>query len=545
MNEKRTGTLPVGGGTGETSPGALIELPAPVDYTTNNFNGEIGYATRPLTASIDFIYSDFGNANHVLDYESILSTKTDSTTLPTNNDYYRVGFKGSALLPLNSRLNVNLANARSESEFDLLQSYLLTGTAVQSLVTSPNSLSATTFHGKKDIQNYNIVVTSNPVSYLDGKIFYKYYSTTNNSDQITTVDTMSTNTLNPTTTITNNLFDYRRNTIGADLGIKLPDKFHFDVGYSYVKTDRSREDIPMDFDNIVKAELRWNGSDFVTPKISYEHLQRSAAGPTAADLASTNNFGIDSWLRRFDASSQTRDTYKVAADFYPVENLDLGLALQYIKANWAQDILGTRSKTTAEADFTGQYPIGQIASVSAYFDLQNIKTYSYFRRFDSTHNDVNPFDPQTSSNYNWDMSINDNTYEFGAAAEVYLMPKKLTLRLQYDYTNSDGSDDLNILNTAALAAISTTANNGNIDIPNFDDYRDSSFTAKLSYLVTRSLSVAAGFSYEEYKYNDVAVDNYQYFFSNSTGTTPYYLSGAYSSPSYTARVFFLAAAYRF
>ncbi|MBF0505704.1 MAG: MtrB/PioB family outer membrane beta-barrel protein [Nitrospirae bacterium] len=543
-NERRTGILPVAANTGMTSPGAFIELPAPIAYTTNNFMGEIGYAAKPVIASLSVLYSNFTNDNHVLNYESILSTKTDTTTLPPDNDYYRIGFKGSLQLPLNTRFNVNLANAHSESTFDLLRSYLLNGTTPVSLTTSPNSLSSSTFHGKKDIQNYNFVLTSNPVSFLDGKIFYKYYNTTNKSDQITAIDTNNSTTASaPGFLFTNPLFDYKKNTYGGDLGFRLPARFYLDIGYSYVSTDRSREDIPVTNDNIYKAELRWNGLDYLTPKIGYERLQRNAAGPTAADL--TDNFGIDTWLHRFDASRQTRDTYKAAVDFYPLDKLDMGVAYKYKKSDYPGDILGLQNSRTDELDIYGEYGIGNIAKVNGYFDIQNTKTNSSFRRFDTTNTDVNPSDPQSASLYNWNMAMKDDTYEFGAGVDVYLVPKKLTLRLQYDYVNSDGNDDLSIFNSAALAALNPTANNSNIDIPSFDDYKKSSFTSKLSYAVTKSIAIAAGFSYEQYRYSDASLNNYKDFFTNSAGTTAYYLSGAYANPSYTARIFFLSAAYKF
>lgn len=543
-NERRTGILPVAANTGMNSPGAFIELPAPIAYTTNNFMAEIGYAAKPVIAALNILYSNFTNDNHVLNYESIVSTRMDSTTLPPDNDYYRIGFKGSLQLPLNTRFNINLANAHSESKFDLLQSYLLTGTTPVSLVTSPNSLSSTIFHGRKDIQNYAFVLTSNPVSFLDGKIFYKYYNTTNRSDQITAVDTNNTTTASgPGFLFANPLFDYKKNSFGIDLGFRLPARLHLDTGYSYVSTDRSREDIPTTNDNIYKAELRWNGLDYLTPKIGYERLQRNATGPTAADL--TDNFGIDAFLHRFDASKQTRDIYKASVDFYPLDQLYLGAAYKYKQSTYPDDILGLKNSRTDEVDIYGEYGIGNIAKVNAYFDIQNTKTNSSFRRFDSTHTDVNPADPQNASLYNWDMSMKDDTYEFGAGVDVYLVPKKLTLRLQYDYVNSDGFDDLTILNSAALSALNPSATSSNIDIPSFDDYKKSSFTTKLSYAVSKSLAIAGGFSYEQYRYSDTSYNNYQNFFTNSTGTTAYYLSGAYANPSYTSRVFFLSAAYKF
>jgi MtrB/PioB family decaheme-associated outer membrane protein len=550
QSEHRNGILPVGANTGMNSPGNFIELPAPIEYITNNVRGEIGYAAKPVFASLNIFYSDFTNDNPVLYYESIKSTQTDSTTLPPNNDYWRFGFKSSVQLSPNTRVNVNLSNARAESNFDLLTSYLLTGTTAVNLQQSPNSLSSSTFNGRKDIQNYSFVLTSNPVSFLDARVFATYYRTKNNSDQITAVDVNNTTTASaPGFLFTNDLFDYSRGTVGVDLGFRLPDRFYLDTAYHYTDLDRARSDIPGTNDDVYSAELRWSGLDFLMPKISYQRLQRGSTGPTAAALA--DNFGVDEWLRTFDAASQTADTYKVSVDFFPLDNLDLGIAYKYKNAKYPNTVLGMLNRKTNELDVYGGYAIGSFARVDAYFDLEDTNTYSFLRYFNSTSKDPNPYNPSYvnlngvsgDTAYNWDMTLKDNTYEYGVDLELYLIPKKLTLKLQYDYVNSDGNDDLTIFSQAALTALNPAANNSNIDTPDYDDYKKSAFTFTFIYAISKSFIMTAGASFEEYKYSDVSLNDYQYVFGS--GTSINYLSGAYANPSYNASVVFLTTAYKF
>jgi hypothetical protein len=145
--------------------------------------------------------------------------------------------------------------------------------------------------------------------------------------------------------------------------------------------------------------------------------------------------------------------------------------------------------------------------------------------------------------YNWDMTLKDNTYEYGVDLELYLIPKKLTLKLQYDYVNSDGNDDLTIFSQAALTALNPAANNSNIDTPDYDDYKKSAFTFTFIYAISKSFIMTAGASFEEYKYSDVSLNDYQYVFGS--GTSINYLSGAYANPSYNASVVFLTTAYKF
>src|SRR5208337_2111828 len=133
-------------------------------------------------------------------------------------------------------------------------------------------------------------------------------------------------------------------------------------------------------------------------------------------------------------------------------------------------------------------------------------------------------------------------YEWGAGADIYLIPKKLTLKLQYDYVNSNGNLDFGIFNSAALGDINPAANNNNIDIGAWDDYRKSSFTGKIVYNISKSFTMAAGASVESYKYNDIIYSNYLY---NSSNAPLPILTGAYANPSYSATVVFLTSTYRF
>jgi hypothetical protein len=91
---------------------------------------------------------------------------------------------------------------------------------------------------------------------------------------------------------------------------------------------------------------------------------------------------------------------------------------------------------------------------------------------------------------------------------------------------------------------SLTAPVGNPNIDNdVDSYHKSSFTFKTTYVVSKNFSVAAGASFEQYKYIDYGLENpnYQYY-SALTGS---YLTGAYANPSYNASIVFITAAYKF
>ena len=536
--EERDGIKPTAGSI--TTPGGpFIELPEPVSYTTDSLKVEAGYAKKPFFASVSYLYSDFSNDHKLLNWQHpTRTTLTERTTLPPDNEYHKIAFKGSVKLPMNSKFNVNLSSSAAKSDFSLLNSFIYEGAAAVTALT----LSDGTFDGKVNTQNYAFVLTSNPVSFLDGKIFYKYYNKDNKSDRITTTDP------NNSAPFQNHLFDYKKDYFGVELGFRLPAHFYLKTAYNYLKIDRNRGDFPETTDDIYSVDLKWSGLDFMTAKVGYERLNRSGDHKiiTAlfADEQATYN-ALEPFVWRYDAAPQDRDTYKAAIEIYPVANLSVGLGYKYKKSNYKDTVLGLRDDKREEFLIDGDYEIGKLAKVFAYYNYERIKSYQFQRRYNASFtsipaNQINPATTTaaTTSFFNWDVKQKDETDEFGVGTDIYVLPKLLTLKLQYDDVRSNGTADF-----TEYVAFGSGHTNDNIDISNWDDYRKKSFKAKAVYDFSKAISVMAGYAYEQYKYSDAALDNYQYTIVQGANTS--YLTGAYKDQSYNASVIFAGVTYRF
>jgi hypothetical protein len=404
------------------------------------------------------------------------------------------------------------------------------------------TLSDSIFHGKIDTQNYNFVLTSNPLSFLNAKIYYKYYDRQNRSNQITTVDPLFAGGA----PFVNQLFDYTKNNIGVDLEWSLPANFQLGTAYAWMMTNRARGDLPKTYDDKYSAELKWTGLDFITPKIGYERLIRTSnVGTLLKEYAGdqTTENAIAPYIKRFDAAPLTRNTFKTGLDIYPLPSLSFGIGYKYIYSDYKDTILGLRNIKSHELNMDASYTIGKIAHLNAYFDMELSKDDQFQRVF--TVGGANPDGSiQNATNYNWDAKTKDRSYAWGAGMEVYIIPKKLTLTLQYDNIRSDGHIDFTYLTAAALAAGRT---NDNIDIGSWDSYRLNSFLAKLRYTPTKKITFTVGYAYQDYKYTDASFDNYALVngaFPPGNSSTAL-LTGAYANPNYHSHVGFLAAAYRF
>jgi MtrB/PioB family decaheme-associated outer membrane protein len=511
-HEEKTGTYPVGVATGTSiSPGSsFVEVPMPIDYRTNALNMVAGYAKNPYFAALSFYYSQFDNANSLLYFDRPTGTGAsfgntfvqDAYSLPPDNESYKVAFKGSAKLPSNSQFSANLATGRATSD----ENVLLAGTSTLGPV----------FHGKVDTDNVDLVFMSNPIRLLNAKVYYKYDDRKNESDQLTLAG------------VTNDLIGYQKNKFGIDLGWNLPAKFKLDTNYSFVDTARQGTDIiPTTRDNTLSTELTYRGLDFMTPKIGYVWMQRYADH----DQASPTD--VEAYIWRYDVAPKTQTTLKASLDIFPVSDLDFNVGYKYIDTGYTNTLLGLQATRSNQINLDAGYTFGKLFKVNAYYDIELQDNYQFQRAFTGTN--ANP-STQNATNYNWGVEFKDNSYSWGIGSEIYIIPKKVSLLLQYDNVNSNGNADFTYLFAPALT---NGLNNNNIDMGNYDDYRLSSYSIKIVYTPTPRYAFTLGYAYESYNYDNAQLANYLMI----QGTN--YLTGAYANQNYNAQIIFTAMEYKF
>ena len=512
--EDKTGVKPAGANGGFFDFFNTSEIPEPVNYKTDSFTVQAGYAKKPFFASLSYFYSTFDNDSRVLNFTNAFSGQPDALTLPPDNDYYKIAFKASLFLPFQSRLSLNLGSARTKSGPSRL---------LDVFTSEPTDES---FNGRIETTNYDLSFTTNPVPWFDAKVFASYYDKDNESDVMDDG-------------VINELFDYTKRYEGFDLGFKLPLHFYLSGGYkNYNIHFNNRIDVKETNDDIYAVNLRWSGFDFLTLRTGYERANRQMdrAIPDEPDEAD-----VEAYVRRFDVAPMHRDSFKVSADISPMDSLNFSLGYVYKKTDYYDTVLGLQEDKRDEFTVDADYSIGRIAKLYGYFDYEKVRAEQYQRRFSSSAT-INPDGPvQDASNFNWELTQKERTYDYGVGTDIYLIPKKLTLKLQYDYVMSNGNADFSYLLDAALPPGQT---NSSIDASNWDDYRRRSFKVKAVYDIMKALTLTAGYAYEKYTYDDIQTEGYEHVV-RSSGVANTYLTGAYKEPDYKANVYFLGVTYRF
>ncbi len=536
---EKKGLFPIGVSAGSPG-GAGIELPMPINYNTNDVKFEVGYGKNPLFLSLSYLYSRFDNGNENLNFTNVsaaASAGLDTFTLPRDNSFSKINFKGAVKLPFNSKLNAEIASTHTESDSSLLSSYINNGG-----IRTPINLSDGVFTGKVNTQNYALALTTNPLYWLDGKLFYKYYRRENNSEQITTVD--------GTNTLVNPLFGYYKEQGGAEVGFTLPAKFYITTGYTRAYTKREeREDIPKNWDDIFAVDLRWTRLDWMVARAGFNMLHRRA------EFTGDSLGGLEPFQRRFDAAGQDAYTYKGSLDFFPIENLSITVGGKYRHTSYQDATLGLQRATSGQFNFDADYLLMKRVRLFANFDFERVKLDQQERQ--ATATTLNPFTPpqvsppttptagEGAGSFNWTASTVERNYYFGGGTEIYVIPNRLTLRFQYNEMRSDGMVDYTyLMSSSQLSTLAPGRTQDNIDV-NWDQYRLRYFLGKATYNATKQLSLSLAYAYERYKYDDAQYNGYLFLPTNAAGTIVDYLTGAYSNPNYEAHIVFLSAAYKF
>ena len=497
QREEREGIKPTG--AAGTSPGGIaVELPEPVHYLTNDLKLEGGYAQKPLFLSLMYLYSQFNDSNTVLNFVNPATAAFDTFSLPPDNTYHKGIFKGAVRLPFNSRFSTNIGLSQGKSET----------TAFPAL--------AGDFDGKVTTLNYDVVLTSNPVRFLDVKVFHKYYRRNNRSDEVAG--------------IVEEFLDYKNMNFGGEIGLRLPARFYLNGGYQYAKTEReftkAFQDpdlvLPSNRDRSYFAQLRWSGLDFMDIMVGYEKLNRDEySAPVQPN-------------KMYAYAAQDRDTFKSSVDIFPLENFSFGFEYRHKRADYNGTAIGLRKDKRDEFGSNAAYTLGKIAKLYGNVDFGFIK-----------------FDPdlvrqQTATDFPWDAKQKDRTFGYGFGTEIYAIPNKLTFVFQHDYLKSNGSVDFTIDPNLLIAANGLAgANNDTVDIMRSEDYTLYSFKIKAIYNFTKSLAVSLGYAYQRFNYRDDQLDGYNFVPAGGVGSNGAFLTGAYKDQSYKANVVFGGLTYKF
>jgi len=522
-------------GAAGTSPGGpTFELAAPIDWTTTDVSGEIGYSTKKMHLSVSYLYSKFEDSNQFLTWQTPLVTSgpnSELSTIAMDNKLERIAANGIFRgLPLDSTLALRGVYTKVTNGFPIAPTFLsVSGTTG---VNRNAGASSSNFSGEVVNESFSAAYNSHLAKGWHSKVYYNYYKRENNSSEIVftpsgggsggTCDT----TINAAalTTCTTEFLDFKKNNAGVELFWRLNPQNRFAFGYDYL--DTTREGRP-DFDQTTeqKAWLEWkSGSfDWADLRLKYQHLNR-----TATFLLGSSTDVFTKNVYRFDAAPLDRDMVKLTLDTASWNGFDGGIELIYKENRYKDTVLGRVKDHRGEVSLSGGWGDMKVFRITAFADFE--QTF-----YDSEHwtgsTATFPNTSQANNAFLWSSDIRDKNYLIGTAADWHY-DERLRFYASYIWTKADGSVDFQ---SPAFANA--------IPIRNYDNYRKHQLNLKGIYAATKQLDVTLGYAYEKYDYTDIQMDNYIY--NVKTGSNQNYLSGAYAYPNYKASIGYVWFTYKF
>ena len=533
-NRKRTEGIKPLGAAGTSPGGPVYELPAPVDWTTTDFSGEVGYASRTAQFSANVLYSKFEDRNDFLSWRTpfvVSGANVESSTLATDNDLWRLGLNAMwKQLPMGSTFAMRATYAKLTSSIPVQPTFLaISGTAGVNRLSGAN---ASVFDGEVENKSFSASFTSHLAKNVDSRLYYNWYERENNSTHLVFTPSGPGSggncDLTPAgtslATCTPEHLHFKRNNVGAEVQYKVNphNKLSFDLDY----LDIERERIDFDRSKETKATVAWKntGSELVDVRVKYQHLRRKSEF-----LLSDSTVVFDKYLYRFDAAPLDRDVFKVVLDSSPAPFLDLGAEINLKRNKYKETVLGRTDDRRQELYLTASYGDPTAWRVTAFADYERTQ-------YDSTHwvgaTTTFPNPNAAGTTYLWQGEVRDKNYLVGLAGD-WPFSERLKFKASLIWQKTDGTVD--------FATPNNLGNPMNIDA--YDSFRKKSLNVKALFAATKAVDVTVGAAYEKYDFSDVQIDGYLY--AIRTGTNQNFLSGAYAFPSYKASIVYVTLTYRF
>jgi MtrB/PioB family decaheme-associated outer membrane protein len=538
-NEVKRDGINVFAGAKGTSPGnGFMDLPAPIDYTTRNISGEVGYSTRRSHVAFNVMRSNFDNGNDVLRWRNdFFGNGLDTTVLPPDNEYTRFALNGNLRgLPADSTLSGRITWSTLESNVAMQPTMLSTGGA--NPVTNPSD---PTFKGDHNHQTLGLALASRPGRNVDTRVYFNYDKLKNDSTHMTFNPPVGSGlrggSTDPRVNCANvagslcepEMFHYTKKNIGLEAGYRLTRNSKVMGGLDWIDSERERADFQDSKETRLFAEYKSAFTDSLSGRIKYQYMKRSSDfNPHEAVLLANP---MDLYVRRFDLANAKQHQLKLVLDQNFPNQVDVGFEMILKKTDYPDTPLG-RTKDQRQ-EFYGSIGWGDPSAlrVFAFGDIEWVQ-------YDSNHRvgtgNPDPATPPTTATYNWSAENKDNSWQVGFGAD-WAPRSRLKVKSSLLYTETEGRAEFRVQPGGATTPFQP--------ITNFDNTKRIAFNLRGIYDWSRSLELTTGYAYERYRYSDIGYDNTRYVAGTGTGAS--YTTGQFAFQPYSANILYAMAKLKF
>jgi hypothetical protein len=420
---------------------------------------------------------------------------------------------------------------------------------------TPTNPSEPAFNGKVENTTMQVSFVSEPMRRLDTRVYYKYFSRSNSSTEIsfdvplTTTGLVcaeegTTSSANVSVACKSDRYGFIKHNPGLEAGYRVTHGNRLSAGYDFLHTARNRFDTENTREN--KVSVQWSNTslDALTARFKYQYLyRRSDFLIDDAGFDATSTFYLERFNRSFDVANLNQHLIKAYFDWTLFKLFDFGFEAYYKNNKYKDLTLGRTNDDRSEFYGSVSYGDPEKFRATLFGDVEFINYDSYHRTINATTcpasspNCFDPNSPPTTTAYNWGANLEDTNWTVEFAAD-WPLTSRLTIKGSAIVQETKGNVDFQsqTLEDGTPAALLFPINA-------YDNIKRRSVNPRAVYLPTKHVEVTIGYAYEKYEYSDDQFNGYQY--TVGSGTTTSYLSGIYAFPDYTAHLVYGTMRYIF
>ena len=547
--ETKEGTKSIGGtaGTGGGNARSIV-LPEPVDYTTDELRASVAYNSEKTQLQFDYYLSQFNNDKKSITWNNPFTGTNFPTTalisLPPDNQHQRFSLLGGVNLPFATRVSA-IAEYGMMKQNDVLFPYSYNSS---STITTP--LPRTTADAEIDTAHFELNISSRPLSRLGLTAKYRYYETDNETPRdlflYVNNDTGGAQiTASNGEALYNLPYDSTQNLLKLDASYYLFNGTTLKVGYDYDIITRDYREVNRTIENTYRARLNSNLSSFAAAGVNLAYGERRIFGQydesalydayhTEAyiNTVTPTNIRFDTHpdSRKFDIANRDRTRYGANITLFPHYTTTTGLYYSATKDDYEGSLMGLKysKNNTYTVDVT--FAPLDIVSTYVYYTREEIDSQQASRYFASGAAKATQF---TDPTRDWWADHSDNVDTVGIGTSIGFMENRLTIGVDYSYSESTSNIKFKTGGSTALGASGTVE-----DLPDLKTKLQTVNTSA-KYKLTKNTTLGLGYQYENYKSDDWATDSVDP--ASTTLANVLTLSG--SVPDYKAHQAMLTVAY--
>jgi MtrB/PioB family decaheme-associated outer membrane protein len=448
-----------------------VEFAGPVDYSSDDLELEVAYATERWQSSLTYYGSVFSNADNSVQLANPFTSGTGAATgelaLPPDNESHQLALAGAVVLPMRTTLNGQLSYGHMTQNERLLP-YTTNG------LLGAGALPASSANTEVDLLNANIRAVTSPTRQLtlEGEFRYNDF---NNKTPVSTYNYVNTDSVLAPNSVTNSAYDYERRTLLLRGDYRLNSNLKLNAGVKNERVVRNRSDRTRTTTDRAWVGLRsrlGNTAD-VTAEVFSEDRGGSDYTTIVNPAAQENPL-----MRKYNLADRERRGLRLSGSSYRLEGVDIGWEFEYSQDDYAGAAIGLLET--------------QYLRAGADVSLMLIETASLYASFYTEHIENDQANSQTFSLPDWTATTDDtfSTTTFGINAPELL--GTLDATLEYTWSRSVGE--------------TSSVTNGLAN--SFPDLRtkEHQVRAGLSYPYSAQLSFGLDYQYENLDSADWSLD---------------------------------------